>query len=193
VSGGGSMVGGIVGSNGSNADMCFIEACKNSGPVSGSGDKVGGIAGHNERPITACYNIGNVTAVTQMAGGIAGFNESILVDCYSTGRVSLSQNSPSVGGIIGYNSDYNSNIACYWLDRTDDTATYRAKFGIGNPATDSNAEKFASGSWPSTAADPEWGTGTGGPNGLWKSLGAWSASGTPPGKNSTVPKLWWEP
>jgi hypothetical protein len=199
---GSRLVGGICGFSAGGG----INASKNTGDVTAARNLSGGITGENNSTITACYNTGAITAEWH-AGGIVGYlqeDKGIITACYSTGRVYLSANYIDVGGIVG-NSEANATVtACYWLERTNDTASYRAKYGIGylstptiaNPGayirTNTGAEKFASGMWPAMIDDPEWGIGTGGSGGYWKSLGAWNGGGTPPGMSSDWPKLYWE-
>jgi hypothetical protein len=144
----------------------------------------------NNRPETGFFgyssrfpgniHIGTGSAVSGIGrvGGICGFHLSSITGCSNTGAVSDTQ----YGGAI---------TACYWLDRTGDNAVY----GIGSPASDTNAAKFAGGVWPlGTATHVEWGwsaTATGASGQRWKSLRSWNPGSG--GLSSTFPKLWWQP
>ncbi|GHU70821.1 hypothetical protein FACS189450_05880 [Spirochaetia bacterium] len=188
-----ALVGGICAFN-----YGFITACSNTGNVSGSSDSldyglVGGICGrnYNSGTITACYNTGAVSG-TIYAGGICGenYNSGTITACYNTGAVSGTVG-PNIGGICGRKSG--TITACYWLDRPGANAP---TFGIGNPASNTNAAKFSGTAWPSITDNPEWGIGTGGSGGYWKSsLGSWVPGlvGGIDGAGSEFPKLYWEP
>jgi uncharacterized protein YjdB len=109
---GGSYVGGIAGSVGSNSS---ITNCYSTGVISGSSSYgyVGGIAGFvDNSSITDCYSTAAVSGSGNV-GGIAGFvwPSSSITDCYSTGAVS--GNGDSVGGIAGHVGDNSSITNCH--------------------------------------------------------------------------------
>lgn len=86
---------------------------------------IGGVTGYNGNStesgtVRGCYNEGIVTADTGVAwlmvGGVVGYNQKGTVDnCYNTANVTENNgNSPSTGGIIGYQADANGIINnCY--------------------------------------------------------------------------------
>jgi hypothetical protein len=84
-------------------------------------------------------------------------------------------------------SDYGSATitACYWKDIAGDDADY----GTGEPASNTETNIFALGTWPVAGIHQQWGTGDGSSDGTyWKSLGGWYGNGG----NSIYPKLWFE-
>ena len=122
VTGSGSYVGGLVGSNSSRN----ISNCHSTSLVIGN-QYVGGLVGYNDYAyndtvITGCYATGTVTGSGNDVGGLVGWNRSqmqpadyrsIITDCYATGAVSGSRD---VGGLIGYNDNYDFNSSldtCY--------------------------------------------------------------------------------
>ncbi|GHU70525.1 hypothetical protein FACS189450_05120 [Spirochaetia bacterium] len=183
---GANSVGGICGSN-----IGTIIACSNTGIVSGSSSYIGGICGYNGiGTITACSNAGNVSGAF-LVGGISGIdNGGTIIACSNTGGVS---GTTGVGGISGTIANYGTITACYWLERSGVNAP---TFGIGVIASDAGAAKFANTAWPTTGDHAQWGIGTGGSGGYWKSLGSWDGGAvTNPltGAKTEFPKLWWEP
>jgi hypothetical protein len=171
-----------------------IAACKNTGNISG-GQYTGGICGYNrgtdedmQGQITACYNTGAVTCdsavVAGQVGGICGHNEdkfSPISACYNTGAVSADAKGYA-GGVCGWAQTSTVITGCYWVGGTGPTYGIGYADDIGG-GTNTGALPFSATNWPSTAVDPEWGTGSGGDKAYWKTLG------TPP---SNYPVLWWE-
>lgn len=91
---------------------CIISNCHNSAPINGN-TSVAGVVGTTRDNILIrnCYNEGTITA-TAWAGGILGHSQAYdnfceILLCYNKGNVTAngeSQNTSSVGGIIGYNN-----------------------------------------------------------------------------------------
>ncbi|MDR2652534.1 MAG: Ig domain-containing protein [Prevotellaceae bacterium] len=166
------------GISGYNSLSGTITACYNTGTVLSYYNYAGGICGYNRKNITACYNTGNVSAGGNGVGGVCGLNSANVTACYSTG--SLMGNS-NVGGVTGENSA--TVTACYWKDVTGDDADY----GIGTPASNTNATPFSENAWPDVIENAEWGIGNGSGSGTyWKSLGGWNNG------NPVYPKLYFE-
>ncbi|GHT55246.1 hypothetical protein FACS1894109_01430 [Spirochaetia bacterium] len=184
-----SSVGGICGNNSTGSST--ITACSNTGTVSGA-SQIGGICGISRSAIiTACSNIGTVSGSSDV-GGICGnnFTGNTIIACSNTGIVS---GTAYVGGISGRNGSGGPITACYWLYRPGANAP---TYGIGSPASNTGATKFASTAWPTTGTHTEWGIGDGSGSGkYWKSLGGWVAGlvGGIDGAGSVFPKLYWEP
>ena len=178
-------VGGIVGNLRGEAK---ITGCINAGDVSGDfhdeNQRIGGIIGIVEGDvlITASYNSGKVTAA-MTAGGIAGdMINGTVTACYSTGPVTAGS---GAGGIFGaYRSDMAEWSGCYWLRHPGGAAS-----GLGD-GTSTGTVQFSASAWPTASAEG-WGIGSG-DGSYWKSLGSWTAGGSPEGVNSTFPKLYWE-
>ena len=106
-------VGGVVGYN----DGGTVTGCIFSGSGSVSGEwYVGGIAGQNNGTVENCYNTGSVngSADSSDVGGVVGLNRGTVENCYNTDSVS---GIGSVGGIVGYNVDFDGYSAsvenCY--------------------------------------------------------------------------------
>ncbi|MBQ6262079.1 MAG: InlB B-repeat-containing protein [Clostridia bacterium] len=92
-------IGGIVGSNESNAE---ITGCTNTATVSGSSTHVGGIAGANHGKITGCANGGQISTTAGLIGGIVGESSGDVADCTNTGNVNARTGSTAyAGGIVG--------------------------------------------------------------------------------------------
>jgi hypothetical protein len=164
-------VGGVAGRNGGTST-----GCSNAGDVSET-TCVGGVVGLNGGTITACYNTGTVSGNSGV-GGVAGYNNGTITGCYNAGDVS---GGSYIGGVAGTNTGSAGITACYWLNTT-------AGVDIGyNSGFVTNVASFTSGSFPNLSASPvaEWGTGSGGTNGWWK-------TGTTDG-GSVLPQLWFEP
>lgn len=101
VSGGGSMVGGVVGEN---YEATAISNCHSTANVTSSGTMgAGGLVGNNiSGTIDDCYATGIVTG-SEYVGGIAGLSQSGTIrNCYATGNVT---GGSYVGGAVGLN-DY---------------------------------------------------------------------------------------
>jgi hypothetical protein len=164
------IVGGIVGIN-----LGTITACSNTGSISGR-NGVGGVAGVNEGTITACYNTGTVSGSTD-TGGVAGLVTGTVTACYNTGTVS---GSAETGGVAGVNEG--TVTACYW----DNSVVGSPPNGIGDPASDIDAEPFSgTADFPNVSGgNVEWGTGDGSGSGKY-----WKAGTTSGGR---LPKLWFE-
>ena len=101
-------VGGIVGNSGG-----LVEYCTSSANVIGADINVGGIAGSNyDGDVRDCYFTGNVQGHA-IVGGVVGRNDSgKVMNCYATGTVASdtynSSTANGVGGIVGFNEDYDS-------------------------------------------------------------------------------------
>jgi hypothetical protein len=116
VSGTGSSVGGLVGSN-----LGMITDCYAKCAVYSSYGEVGGLVGGNgsysyniQGTVTDCYATGNVTAGngSWAVGGLVGWDENgAISNCYSTGSVS-GGDWGSVGGLVG-EKWYGTIINCY--------------------------------------------------------------------------------
>ena len=127
---GNGAVGGLIGG-------CFntqtINRSYSTGGVTGTGTyDVGGFIGSIYTNVTVnnCYSRGNATSSSARVGGfigtIAGNNEEVN-NCYSTGSAS---GSGEVGGFIGRNDEYSSNISnSFWDTNTSGTST---GIGVGN-------------------------------------------------------------
>jgi len=115
VSSNGHQVGGIVGTNSTNA---YITNCYNIGEVVGSGcdsgddGYVGGICGANygTSTVKSCYNTGNVTGSYPNVGGITGTNGSAsstadtVENVYNAGTIK--KGTIAASGNIGTDSSY---------------------------------------------------------------------------------------
>ena len=118
----GDYVGGIVGYNFSGT----VTNCAFSGSVKGSGIFVGGVVGNNGGTVTGCTfsGSGTVTGTGDYVGGIAGRNSGTVENCYNTDKVS---GIGSVGGIVGYNVDFDGYSAsvenCYNTGTVSDGTT----------------------------------------------------------------------
>jgi hypothetical protein len=173
--------GGVCGYGPENAE---IIACYNTGEVNGL-NNVGGVIGDARGTVTACYNTGNVNGTGGSVGGVVGVEiGGALTACYNIGIVT--GGNTYVGGVCG-NRDSGSTItACYWLHRT---GTNYPAYGVGNPASDTNAAKFSgnNGGWP-TPSTTGWNTTNPGINGnYWSDLGGWNIGGV-----RKYPKLFFE-
>jgi len=99
ITGSGSNVGGLVGSNAGTITQCY-----STGTV--KGDRyVGGLTGGGG-DITVSYSTATVTG-NEYVGGLVGENRGSVIQCFSTGMVS---GEDYVGGLIGRNR-YGSNIS----------------------------------------------------------------------------------
>jgi hypothetical protein len=104
--GGGDVVGGLVGRN----DYGTLAACYVTGSVGGTGDGIGGLVGiNNFGVITSCYAICS-TSGNLSVGGLAGMDGGSLIYCYAAGAVN---GTDYVGGLVGY-SESASWTACFW-------------------------------------------------------------------------------
>jgi hypothetical protein len=134
---GNSILGGLVGINGTNSNSGTIENShatgnvKGNGPVGGlvgrndkgtiknshaSGDiesnfsHAGGLAGSNEDTIENSYATGNVKGKGASTGGLVGTNGGTIENSYATGNVEGGSGSGSyTGGLVGYNANYDIN------------------------------------------------------------------------------------
>lgn len=88
------MMGGLVGSNGSD-----INACYSTGNVNGIAG-VGGLVGADNGTITNCYSLSNVNGQSYIGGLVGGtHSNSTINNCYSVGSVSGSGD--FIGGLVG--------------------------------------------------------------------------------------------
>ena len=107
---GDSYLGGLVGFNGGNINVCFTTS-----PVTGGGSasNIGGITGFNEGiVIVNSYSQGNVTGKNYIGGAVGSNYWSDINQCYSTGIVNGQTN---VGGFSGAD-EYSNIYNCYFLD-----------------------------------------------------------------------------
>ena len=102
-------LGGIAGS----IWMGSVDNCTNSGNIQTSGANIeedrniGGIAGYSTGSVSNSYNTGNINATANYVGGIVGENSGIVESCFNTGNI---LGGDRVGGIVGFNSYYVSNM-----------------------------------------------------------------------------------
>jgi len=120
-----SGVGGLAGNNSGAISNSYA-----TGTVNGTGGDIGGLVGHNYGTISNSYATGKVTGGTSV-GGLVGWNDGgtisnsyatggvsgssyvgglvgengygTISNSYATGKVTGGTNSPSVGGLVGYN------------------------------------------------------------------------------------------
>jgi len=145
VSGSNGAVGGLVGLNGSSANISdsystgrvsgisgvgglvgenfrgYISNSNSSANVSGSGQAIGGLVGGSSGTITDSYSSGNVTG-TGYIGGLVGANSSggSITNSYSKGSVS---GSSFIGGLVGGNLGTITN--------SNSTATVSGSIAVG--------------------------------------------------------------
>ena len=112
VSGSGSYVGGLVGSN----VFATITCSYATSTVTGD-DSVGGLAGYNENMMTYCYATGSVSG-TRNVGGLVGSNYLAITNCYSSGDVSGTW---TVGGLVGEN--WGVVMDSFWDTQTSGQST----------------------------------------------------------------------
>jgi hypothetical protein len=105
LTGSGSLVGGLAGSN-----YGIIANCYSTGSVTGTGDYVGGLVGvHLSGSIANCYSTGPVMGIRNV-GGLVGWNHGDVTNCYSIG--SVNGTGDDVGGLVGIN--YKSVVNSFW-------------------------------------------------------------------------------
>jgi len=113
ITGSGSYIGAIVGSNGhmagddNDSDGGVITSCYSTGAVSGR-NWAGGLVGFNGGGIVASYSSGSVIGNGYDVGGLVGSNSGSIATSYSTGSVSGER---EVGGLVG--SNWGSIAASY--------------------------------------------------------------------------------
>ena len=106
VTGDGSNIGGLVGSN--SSDILNSYAAVNV-TVTGSASNIGGLAGTNWNWIENSYATGNVSGMGSKVGGLVGRNQFIIHNSYAIGRVSGSGS--DIGGLVGTGSGVTTS---YW-------------------------------------------------------------------------------
>ncbi|MDF9830819.1 GLUG motif-containing protein [Parabacteroides sp. PF5-6] len=108
------IIGGLVGANGTNAEITHSYASTTVETDSNSA-RAGGLVGRNDGILTSCYATGAVTATGNHSyvGGLIGNDEEngVLTTCYATGAVTANGPSSSAGGLIGVSEGTISN--CY--------------------------------------------------------------------------------
>jgi hypothetical protein len=170
VSGTGSFVGALVGSNSDwHTQGAIVTQCYSSGTVSGRGD-VGGLVGSNDGTVTQCYSTGTVSGVS-FVGGLVGINYGAVTQCYSTGSVS---GSSSVGGLVGVDGVDSVTTRSFWDIRTSGQTTSAG--GMGKTTAEMQTAK--------TFLDAGWdfvGETKNGTADIW-----WILEG------KDYPRLWWE-
>ena len=99
-----SGVGGLLGGGGTKFDFCH-----STGEILGE-NSVGGLVGSNSATITSCFSTATVICTDGSAGGLIGYNGGLLTSCRASGNV---EGNDSVGGLAGYNSNYQTITHCY--------------------------------------------------------------------------------
>ena len=112
-------VGGVVGDV-QNGEVTY---CYNTGDVSGNLYIGGDIGGGYSFSVSNCYNTGDVSGSSSVGGIVGSHTFSSVSDCYNTGNVSATGDSTSVGGVVGYNSNYCSVSRCYSTGAVTATGT----------------------------------------------------------------------
>jgi len=115
IAGGGSHVGGVVGSNGepwsawSGIQGGILTHCHSTGMISGT-SSVGGLVGGNYGTVTCCYSTAMISGTGSDVGGLAGDSGcgAVVAQCYSTGEVKGCE--WNVGGLMGLN--YSDRVTC---------------------------------------------------------------------------------
>ncbi len=103
ISGSGSRLGGLIGSNSGKIIHCSNTS--NVGDLIFSNTSIGGIAGNNSGEISECKNSGEIEGYAYI-GGITGSNYSSINNSINTGDIS---GTSSVGGINGQNHEIINN------------------------------------------------------------------------------------
>ena len=113
---GGTVVGGLLGSNNGNISTVYA-----TGAVSGSGG-VGGLIGQNSSNVTNAYATGAVSASSGQVGGIVGNNNSTINnsywDSFSTGQSSASGGGGSLNNVSAVTSDPGQSGAANYAYKT---------------------------------------------------------------------------
>lgn len=100
ISGGGRLVGGIVGVKYTGSGS--ISDCFATGQIENSSTETGGIAGYTDQPITDCYFNGTVYGHGAMVGGIAGqasSSSASILNSFAEGTIK--SDIGTMGGIVG--------------------------------------------------------------------------------------------
>ncbi len=182
---GDQQLGGLVGYNVGTISQSYATGKVTETLYSG---QIGGLVGENNGSITESYATGETTAtdptVPNFAGGLVGVNNSVglISQSYAVGLVDtagIGCCSPSVGGLIGFNSNSSPSgvLNSYW--NTDTAGQPTSAGGTGLPTT-----QFKSG-LPSGFDPTVWGSNSAINNGypylLWQSAGS-----TPPSSPTTL-------
>lgn len=152
VSGSGSGVGGLVGTNEDTISNSYW-----IGSVSGSSNNVGGLAGRNRGTISNSYSTGSVTGAGNNVGGLTGNNIDMIGNSYST--CSVSGSGTDIGGFVG-RASVNSEVTNSFWDI--DLCWENNGIGMPLPTVDMQIMK--------TFTDAGWdfaGESTNGTNDIW--------------------------
>jgi hypothetical protein len=115
ITGSGSYIGALVGSNGGPWDFGGdISNCYSTDAVSGGAYSIGtgGLVGYSyyHSSIISCYSSGSVSSTGCNVGGLVGWNHGRIAKCYSTGLVSGDRR---VGGLVG-EGDEETVVRSFW-------------------------------------------------------------------------------
>jgi hypothetical protein len=179
ITGSGDYVGGLAGRN-SDGSYSVLNGCYTTGTIIGN-EIVGGLVGMNYEhgSVTQCYSTAVVGSTGEFAvGGLIGYNyfSTVTHQCYSTGTVSSTGELSSIGGLLGYDEEYGSNvIQCFWDTHTSGQA--ESAGGTGKSTADmQKASTFLDAGWDFMDET------TNGTDDVW-----WILKG-----KKDYPRLWWE-
>lgn len=123
VTAGGSYVGGLIGFGYGTVTNSYA-----TGAVSG-GARVGGLIGYSGVAVSNSYATGTVTGGSNYVGGLVGYSYyGTISNSYSTGALISSAN--YVGGLLGYDGGYSSVVNSYWNITTSGRASSAGGTGL---------------------------------------------------------------
>jgi len=148
-----SSLGGAVGNN-----MGAVNDTSSSGKVSGHGN-VGGLVGLNDLLVSESFSTADVTGGPDI-GGLVGSNPIIVQNSYAMGNVTGDSTSVAVGGLIGADTNQNSETAILSYSSGYVTGASGAFIGgfIGEDISGDTADSY----WDTTTSgisDPGQGAG----------------------------------
>ncbi|TVR70958.1 MAG: hypothetical protein EA408_09840, partial [Marinilabiliales bacterium] len=95
---GGNYIGGLVGTNASDAIISSSYAIVD---ILSGGNNIGGLAGHNQAEIQSSFAYVFIDIEGDNIGGLAGYNSGDIFNSYSAGEVNGLSN---IGGLVGHNA-----------------------------------------------------------------------------------------
>ncbi len=104
VNGTGDYTGGLIGMNGGK-----VINCTTYGNMTAIGENVGGLIGDNAGNVKNCNVYGDIECVGS-GGGLIGWNEGKVINCTTYGNMTAT--GPDVGGMIGWNDNAGTVLAC---------------------------------------------------------------------------------